>query len=260
MNYNILSLILEAKKKKIEVLKKNKEGIVSLLKKAPKVRSLKKAIHRENKISIIAELKQASPSAGVIRKEFFPEQLSKKLVESGARALSVVTEEEFFLGKVSYIEEVRKEVSAPILRKDFIIDEVQVLESRALGADAILLIMRILDEAQLEHLLEVARGLGMEVLVEVHTEKDLKKVLKFPVEIIGINNRNLNTLKVDIRKVQRLIPFVPKHMITVCESGITSLKDILLLKGLGVNAVLIGEAIMKEADVAKKMQELNIDD
>jgi indole-3-glycerol phosphate synthase len=119
--------------------------------------------------------------------------------------------------------------------------------------------MRILDEAQLERLLNAAKGLGMEVLVEVHTEKDLKKVLKLPVEIIGINNRNLNTLKVDIRKVQKLIPFIPKQMTTVCESGVSSLKDILLLKGLGVNAVLIGEAIMKEADVVKKMEELNID-
>lgn len=259
MSYNILSLILEAKKKKIEMLKKNKEGIISLLKKAPRVRSLKKAINRKDKISIIAEIKQASPSAGIIRKDFSPLELAKKLERAGAHALSVLTEEEFFLGKGSYIEDIRKQVEMPILRKDFIIDEVQVLESRALGADAILLLMRILDEERLRKLYCVAKDLGMEVLVEIHTEKELKKVLKFSPEIIGINNRNLNTLKVDTDRAKKLLPFIPERVVTVSESGITSLKDMLVLKGLGVNAVLVGEAIMREADVEKKVRELNID-
>lgn len=259
MSYNILSLILEAKKKKIEMLKKNKEGIISLLKKAPRVRPLKEAINRENKISIIAEIKQASPSAGIIRKDFSPLVLAKKLERAGTQALSVLTEEEFFLGRGSYIEEIRKGVGIPILRKDFIIDEVQVLESRALGADAILLLMRILDENRLEKLYRTAKDLGMEVLVEIHTEKELRKALKFSVEIIGINNRNLNTLKVDTNRAKKLVPFIPKEVVTVSESGVTSLKDILVLKGLGVNAVLIGEAIMREADVEKKLRELNID-
>jgi indole-3-glycerol phosphate synthase len=259
MSYNILSLILEAKKKKLGVLKKNKEGIVSLLKKAPKIRSFKEAIRQENKVCIIAELKQASPSAGLIRKDFSCVDLATKLQKAGADALSIITEEEFFLGKGSYIEEVRSHVNIPLLRKDFIIDEIQVLESRVLGADAILLIMRILDEHRLQHLCRVAHDVGMEVLVEVHTEKELRKVLKLSVDMIGVNNRNLNTLKVDMGRAKMLIPFIPKHITTICESGVKSMKDMLVMKGLGVDAVLVGEAIMGDSDIEKKLKELKID-
>ncbi|MCD6228331.1 MAG: indole-3-glycerol phosphate synthase TrpC [Candidatus Omnitrophica bacterium] len=259
MSENILSLILEAKKKKVAILKKNREGILSLLKRPPHIRSFKEAIERENKISIIAEIKQASPSAGIIRKDFSPQELAKQLEKGGASALSVLTEEEFFLGKPTYIEEVKKVVNLPILRKDFIIDEIQVLESRALGADAILLIMHIIDENKFKKLYELAKDLGMDVLVEVHTEKELKKVLKFSVEIIGINNRNLHTMKIDIERTKKLSPFIPSGVVSISESGISSLKDILFLKGLGINAVLVGEALMREANVEAKLKELDID-
>lgn len=259
MSYNILSLILESKKKRIDLLKKNKEAIFSLLKKAPRVRSFKAAIKREGKISIIGEIKQASPSRGLLRKDFSLEDLAKKMKKGGAKALSILTEEDFFLGKGVYIEKVRKEVDLPILRKDFILDEIQVLESRALGADAILLIMRILDENKFKRLYELAKDLGMEVLVEVHTEKELRKVLKFSCEIIGINNRNLNTLGVDLERTKKLAPFIPQDVVSISESGISTLKDILLLKGLGIDAVLVGEALMKEEDVEAKLRELNID-
>ena len=259
MSYNILSLILESKKKRISLLKKNKEAILSLLKKAPPVRSFKAAIKREGKISIIGEIKQASPSRGLLRKDFSLEDLAKKMKKGGAKALSILTEEDFLLGKGVYIEKVRKEVDLPILRKDFILDEIQVLESRALGADAILLIMRILDESKFKRLYELAKDLGMEVLVEVHTEKELRKALKFSCEIIGINNRNLNTLGVDLERTKKLAPFIPQGIVSISESGISTLKDILLLKGLGIDAVLVGEALMKEEDVEAKLRELNID-
>jgi indole-3-glycerol phosphate synthase len=259
MGYNILSLILEAKKKRIEILKKNREGITSLLKRAPKIRSFGEAIRRENKISIIAEIKQASPSAGVLRKDFSYLDLAKNLQKAGACALSVLTEEEFFLGKASFIEGIRKNTNIPILRKDFIMDEIQVLESRALGSDAILLIMRILDEGKFKNLYQIAKELGMDVVAEVHTEKELKKVLKMPVDIIGINNRNLSTLKIDADRTKKLVPFIPPEITTVGMSGISSLKDVLLLKGLGINAVLVGEALMKEEDAGAKLRELNID-
>ncbi len=241
------------------MLKKNKEGMTSLLKKAYKVRSLKEAIKRENKISIIAEIKQASPSAGIIRKDFSHLSLAKSFEEAGAKALSVLTEEEFFLGKGSYIEEIRSKVNIPVLRKDFIIDEIQVLESRALGADAVLLIAQLLDKDRLKSLYEATKSLGMEVIVEVHSEKELRRVLKLPIEIIGINNRNLNTLKVDMERVKKLVPFISQTIVTVSESGVKSLKDMLVLKGLDINAALIGEAIMKEPDAEKKLRELNID-
>ena len=259
MNYNILPLIIESKKKKIALLKDNKKGILSLLKKAPKVRSFKDAINHEGKVSLITELKQASPSKGVIRKVFSPCELAGRMASGGAKALSILTEEEFFLGKSHYIEEVREEVDLPILRKDFILDESQVMESRALGADAILLIIRILDEKKFAELHACARELGMDVLVEVHTEKELRKVLKYPVEIIGINNRNLQTLKVDLATTKKIAPFVPKNIVTVSESGISSQKDMLVLKGLGINAVLVGAALMRNDDLESKMKELNID-
>jgi indole-3-glycerol phosphate synthase len=255
----VLSLIIEAKKKKVEVLKKNQEALRSLSKKAPAPISFKKAIKREGKLSLIAEIKQASPSAGILRKDFSHTELAKTFAKCGVNAISVLTEEDFFLGKISYIEEIRKLVNVPILRKDFIFDEAQVLEARAVGSDAILLIMRILDEAKFQRLYKLSKELGMDVLVEVNTEKELRKILKFGVDVVGINNRNLNTLKVDITQTQKLIPFIPSNIARVSESGINSLKDVLWLKGLGVDAVLVGETIMKAEDIEAKIKELNID-
>ena len=147
----------------------------------------------------------------------------------------------------------------PVLRKDFILDEVQVLESRAVGADAILLIMSILGEEKTGALYKVGRELGMDVLVEVHTEKELKKALNIDVDIIGVNARNLHTFQVNLERVKGILPFIPKEVVRVSESGIDELKDVLLLKGLGVDAVLIGEALMRAEDVTEKIKELHID-
>ncbi|MEI8349128.1 MAG: indole-3-glycerol phosphate synthase TrpC [Candidatus Omnitrophota bacterium] len=257
--HNILALIVEAKKKRIAILKKNRDELLSLVKRAPKPLSFKKAINRAGKISLIAEIKQASPSAGVLRKNFSAVTIAKALEQLNVNAISVLTESEFFLGKVNYIEDIKKEVSIPVLRKDFILDEIQIIESRAVGADAILLIMRILDEPRLSHLQHFAQELGMDVLVEVHTEKELCKILKLGVQIAGVNNRNLNTLKVDLNTTQKVIPFIPPDIVKVSESGIHSLKDVLWLKGLGVDAMLIGETIMKADSIEEKVKELHID-
>ena len=257
--HKILSLIIETKKKRIEVLKKNREGFLSLIKKAPAPISFKKAIKREGKISLIAEIKQASPSAGILCKDFNHIELAKKIEKMKASAISVITEEDFFLGKINYIEEIKKISNLPIIRKDFILDEVQVLESRAVGADAILLIMGILDEKKLEYLYNLSKKLGMDVLVEVHTEKELKKVLKFGADIIGINNRNLHTFQVNLERSKNLVPFIPEGVVRVSESGISSLKEVLLLKGLGIDAVLVGSSFMTSEDIEGKLKELNID-
>ena len=257
--HNVLSLIVEAKKKKVEILKKNRDELLSFVKKAPKVISFNEAIKREGKISFIAEIKQASPSAGVLRKDFSHVEIAKIYRDVKVNALSVVTESEFFLGKINYIEDIKKEIDLPVLRKDFIIDEIQILESRAVGADAILLIMRILDEEKLVRLYSFSKELGMDVIVEIHTEKELKKVLATNVNIIGINNRNLNTLKVDLKTTQKLIPFIPQTITKMSESGINTLKDVLLMKGLGVDAILVGESLMKADDIAEKIKELHID-
>ena len=257
--HNILARILETKKRRIKVLQKNQDAFLSLIKKAPQTLSFKKAITKEGKISLITEIKQASPSGGVLRKDFSPVALAKLFEAEKAKAISVVTEEDFFLGKINYIESIKKEVDIPVLRKDFILDRVQVLESRAVGADAILLIMGVLDEAKIKDLYTFSRDLGMEVLVEVHTEKELKKVLKIGANIIGINNRNLHTFQVDLERSKKLAPFLPEGVTKVSESGISSLKDILLLKGAGIDAVLVGGSLMKAANIKEKLRELNID-
>ena len=259
MANNVLSLILETKKKKIEVLRKNRDALQSLIKKAKPPISFKEAIKREGKISFIGEIKQASPSRGVLRRDFSPLDIAKTFQSLKVNAISVLTEEEFFLGKINYIEDIKKEIKLPVLRKDFIIDEVQALEARAVGADAILLIMRILDEARFGTLYNLSKDLGMDVLVEVHTEKELRRALKFGIEIVGINNRNLNTLKVELTQTQKLVPFVPADVVKVSESGVNSLKDVLWLKGLGVDAVLVGSTLMKSENIEEKLKELNID-
>lgn len=257
--HKTLSLILETKKRRVDVLKKNQEAFLSLMKKAPQPVSFKNAIKRTGKVSLIAEIKQASPSSGVLRKDFFPVELAKIYKKSKANAISVVTEEEFFLGKINYIEDIKKEIDLPILRKDFIFEEVQLFESRAVGADAVLLVMSILDEDKLKRLYTLSKDLGMDALVEVNTEKELKKVLKIGVDIIGINNRNLHTFQVNMERSKSLLPFIPKDVVKVSESGISSLKDVLLLKGLGVDAVLVGGALMKAENIEEKIEELNID-
>jgi indole-3-glycerol phosphate synthase len=257
--HKILSLIIEAKKKRNEVLRKNSEAFSALIKKMPPPMSFKKAIRNENKISLIAEIKQASPSSGILRQDFVPLEIAQIYKRSKCAAISVVTEEDFFLGKTNYIEIIKKEISLPILRKDFILDEVQVLESRAVGADAVLLIMGVLGEEKLAALYKSATNLGMDVLVEVHSEKELKKALSIGVDIIGINNRNLHTFTVDVKRAQKLLPFIPTDVVKVSESGIKSLKDVLLMKGLGVNAVLVGEALMRSESIEDKIKELNID-
>ncbi len=257
--HKVLSLILEAKKKRVEVLKKNREAFLSLIKKTPKPLPFKEAIKREGKISLIAEIKQASPSAGILRKGFSPLELAQTYKNAKVNAISVVTEEDFFLGKINHIEEIKKKVNLPILRKDFILDEVQILESRAVGADAILLIMGILSEDKIKELYNFTKELGMDALVEVHTEKELKKVIKTGADIIGVNSRNLHTFQVNLDRVAKLLPFIPEDVVRVAESGIKDLKDILVLKGLGVDSVLIGEALMRAPDIEEKLKELHID-
>lgn len=259
MYHKILSSILEAKKERVKVLKKNRQAFLSLIKKAPAVVSFKKAIKRKGKISFIAEVKQASPSAGVLCKSFSHLKLAQIFKDSQVDAISVVTEEDFFLGKINYIEDIKKQIDLPILRKDFILEETQILEARAVGADAVLLIMSILNEGKFKDLYDCTKDLGMDALVEVHTEKELKKVLKIGVDIIGINSRNLQTFKINPERSAKLLPFIPEDVIKVSESGIHDLKDVLLLKGLGADAVLVGEALMRADSIEDKLKELNID-
>jgi indole-3-glycerol phosphate synthase len=207
-------------------------------------------------ISLIAEIKRFSPSRRVMRDKFDPAQIAKEYEHHGAAAISVLTDEKFFGGKDEHIKAVKGEVKLPILRKEFIIDEYQIFESRSLNADAILIIASMLPRAQISSFLALAGKLSLSCLVEVHTEEDVKKVLDTTAQIIGINNRNLTTLEVDVNTSLRLRKLIPPDIIAVTESGIQTREDILKLEAVGFDAALIGGSLMKAPDIAGKLREL----
>ncbi|MCJ7546204.1 MAG: indole-3-glycerol phosphate synthase TrpC [Deltaproteobacteria bacterium] len=221
----------------------------------PPTRDFRKAI-RSPSCAIIAEVKRSSPSKGRIREHFDPVQIASIYQEHGAQALSVLTDEQFFEGKGDYLAAIKKTVSLPLLRKDFIIDAYQIYETRVLGADALLLIAAILDKGQLQEYIELAEQLGLAPLVEVHTKAELDKALAAGAEIIGINNRDLQTFSTDLKRTLELAPMIPKGKIVVTESGITTRKDIELLMQAGVHCFLIGEALMRAEDIGGKLREL----
>lgn len=222
----------------------------------PATRPFLEAINKPRVISLIAEIKKASPSAGLIRQEFNHKEIAQAYQEAAVQAVSVLTEQDYFQGELSYLNEVRAIVQAPILRKDFIFEPYQVYESRYFGADAILLIADLLSKDAITELMAIADSLGLDCLVEVHNEKELKKVLNLKVPIIGINNRDLHTLDVDPQTTERLYPLIPKGKTVVVESGIKTAQDVLFLKILGVHACLIGGAFMQAPDIKAKVEEI----
>ncbi len=211
---------------------------------------------KEEGVSIIAEVKRASPSRGVLRHDFSPVALARAYADNGAAAISVLTESKYFQGSIEHLTEIREAVEIPLLRKDFIFDPYQVYESRAYGADALLLIVAILEQEQLDELSTLSHELGLTCLVEVHNESEVERALFSGARIIGINNRDLNTFQVDIGTTQRLRPLIPGSRVVVSESGISSRRDIDNLKRWGVNAALVGEALITAGDIAAKMREL----
>lgn len=214
---------------------------------------------RGDRIRLIAEVKKASPSRGVIRHDFDPVAIARTYAANGASAISVLTETKHFQGRLSYLRKIGNklgDIRPPLLRKDFINDPYQVYESRAYGADSLLLIVAILTPEKLVELLQLSHGLGMDCLVEVHNEDELAIALDSRAGIIGINNRDLNTFTVDISVTGRLRPLVPPDRIVVSESGIKDRSDMEMLKKWGVDAVLIGESLMSAPDIAARMKEL----
>ena len=207
-------------------------------------------------LRLIAEVKKASPSRGVLCPDFNPVALAKTYAQSGAAAISVLTETNHFQGSLEHLATIREEVNIPLLRKDFIFDPYQVYESAACGADALLLIAAILSREQLEELLAQSRSLALSCLVEVHNKNEVEKALLAGAEIIGINNRDLNTFTVDINTTHRLRPLIPEGRIVVSESGIKNRDDIIKLSGWGVNVVLVGEVLVTASNIPAKMEEL----
>lgn len=209
-----------------------------------------------NRTRIIAEIKSSSPSKGALRKEFVPEDIARIYEEHHATAISVLTTRFGFNGNIEYLRRVKNSTNIPILRKDFILEEYQIYESRVFNADAILLIASILDECQLKEYISFTKELKMNALIEVHSLEDLIKAVNCNAEIIGINNRNLKTFEVNIDTTLNLIKNVPKDKIVVSESGIKTRKDIELLESRGANAFLIGTALMKSLSIGKELDKL----
>ncbi len=206
--------------------------------------------------ALIAEVKRASPSRGVLCHNFDPLELAKNYAQGGAAAISVLTESSYFEGSLDHLAAIREQVKVPLLRKDFILDRYQVYESRAYGADALLLIAAILSQVQLEELLLLSHSLGLKCLVEVHSEAEVERALLSGAEIIGINNRDLSTFAIDLNTTRRLRPLIPLGKIVVSESGIKNRSDIEKLRGWGVDAVLVGETLVTASDVLAKIKEL----
>ncbi len=214
------------------------------------------SIKRQGEISIIAEVKKASPSKGIIKEDFDPVEIARQYCAANVQAISVLTEKNFFLGSDEYLVKIRQHFPIPVLRKDFIVDLWQVYQARCLGADAILLIVSILSDEELKKFQVVAGILGMQCLVEVHDKSELERALESGAKIIGINNRDLKTFNVDLKTTESLMNFIPTDRAVVSESGIRTAEDMEYLKGLGVDAVLIGETFMRAESIEAKIAEL----
>lgn len=253
----ILDTIVEATKPRVDALYQQKplnQWREEALKNKTKSFRFYKAIE-ESKFAVIAEIKKASPSKGVIDPVFDYKQISKEYKEANADCISVLTEPFFFQGKNEYIKEVRKISGKPVIRKDFIIDEIQIYESKLLGADCILLIARILTEEQLKSYLDTAHELGLSVLVETHSKEEIETALRVKARMIGVNNRNLQTFEVDLNHSIKLRKLVPEDILFISESGIFTKQDTTLLRRNNINGVLIGESFMRSHQKAQLMKE-----
>ena len=242
-------------RKKVKPLVNLKKEITNLTTPRPFVQAIRQTLAANN-IAVIAEIKKASPSKGIIRENFNPVEIAKSYSRAKATCLSVLTDEKFFQGHDDYIRQVKEACDLPVIRKDFIIDSYQVYESRAIGADCILLIVTILTDQQLLELMEIAQQLQLDVLVEVHTENELKRALKLDTPLIGINNRDLYTFKTDLNTTLFLKSKVPNNKIIITESGINTTEDIKLMRHNNIHTFLIGESLMREQDPGEKLKKL----
>jgi len=206
--------------------------------------------------AVIAEIKKASPSKGVLREDFRPAEIARSYARGGAACLSVLTDVDFFQGGDAYLQQARAACALPVIRKDFIVDPYQVAEARAIGADCILLIAACLDDAALQALNDQAHGLGMDVLIEVHDAAELERALRTANRLIGINNRNLRSFEVSLQTTLDLLPQIPADRLVVTESGILGPDDVSLMRGNGVHTFLVGEAFMRADDPGRRLAEL----
>jgi indole-3-glycerol phosphate synthase len=253
-NPMILDRIVEQKRE--EVARLLRHGFIAPEQEIPAPRGFRQALLDFSGVAVIAEIKKASPSKGIISHDFEPVGIARSYQQGGAQAISVLTDEHFFQGSLAYIPLVRQAVDLPVLRKDFIVHEIQIRQAKAFGADAILLIAAILDQPQLEDFSALARELALDVLVEVHDEGELEKSLAAGSTLIGINNRNLNDFSVELETTFRLKRLIPREIPVVSESGISTREEMKKLGQNEVKAALIGESLMRQADRVAALREL----
>lgn len=255
---NILDKIVASKRLEIEAAKQNLSADVlrTRLADAPPPRDFAAALATPGEVSLLAEVKKASPSKGVIRADFDPVTIARTYEAHDARAISVLTDEPFFQGHLDYLRDVRAAVNLPVLRKDFIIDRYQLLEARAAGADAVLLIAECLDDCNLRALHNEAIELGMTPLVELYEPENLPRVLDAGATVVGINNRDLKTFEVDLQHTVRLSAQIPRECTIVGESGIRTAEDVAVLAAAGVDAILVGESLMASVDIGAAVDAL----
>lgn len=255
---NILDRIVEVRRESVAHRKRVLPEValkIAAKEKAPPARDFAAVLSRDG-FNVIAELKKASPSRGILREEYAPALLASSVEQGGAAAISVLTEEDFFLGSLADLKAARKAVQIPILRKDFIFDPWQVWETRAAGADSFLLIAAVLGDSSLGELLELGRSLQMEALVEVHSREELDRVVAAGARIIGVNNRDLRNFEVRLKTSLTLVDSIPEECLAVSESGIQSPDDLMRLRRAGFDAFLVGERLMKGADPARELRAL----
>lgn len=261
---NFLTKIIEYKKIEVEAQKlastlSLKEMEVACNTSLPTISFIEKLKNatKSDKIALIAEVKKASPSKGLIRPDFNPVDIALEYQDAGASAISVLTDEKFFQGSISYLKNIRKVVNLPVLRKDFIIDPFQIYQTRLMGADMILLIASALEKNMLKDYFQMSKELGLEVLLETHDEQEFEVALEVGAKIIGINNRNLSTFNVDL---QNTVNIIKEHSLAdkyiISESGITNNDDVIYLKNNGVNGILVGESLMRKDDIKKAVLKL----
>lgn len=256
---DLLAAIVAATRRIVEV-REAREPLAALARRADRVerggKRLLSALTRLDRVNVIAECKRRSPSRGVLRAEYDPVAIARGYVDAGAAAISVLTEPTFFDGSIEHLAAIRAAVDAPLLRKDFIVSEYQLLEAKAAGADAVLLIVAALRSSELASLLASATMLGLDALVEAHDGDEVTIALTAGARIVGVNNRNLRTLEVDVEASERLIGQIPEDVVAVSESGLRSAEDLVRLQALGYRAFLIGERFMVEADPGAALRDL----
>lgn len=254
--HNKLLEIIQTKHEEVERLKPFAKDLRERALKRNDFRPFRNGLHRAGEMALIAEVKKASPSVGEISADFNPLSQAREYERGGAHCLSILTDEKYFQGHLSFLRRIRDQVDLPLLRKDFIIDELQVYETVVAGADAMLLIVGALDDVQLPKLYELGKTLQLDILVEVHDLAEMDRALDLGADIIGINNRNLKTFEVNLETTEELAQEIPNDAIAVSESGIKTAEDVRYLREQGINAILVGETLMRSNNISAKIQEL----